>query len=318
MHHLTGIPDFAIPDVIAAVVAERWAIDVADVRSLGGGHSSSSWVVTTASGGRLVAKLAEASAKFECGLLVAESLAGCGLRTGRPLRAVDGRICIRFDNVALAVLEFESGEPARAHVPAEARLLGRTLGAVHRSQCKTPPLSGLAAWPPRGLLETPEIGSVLQVLARTVLDDASHPPTVSPSEYFTATQRRMSCRSTTAVAPQLWSGGPFRRVPCCSVWQLCMLGAIRPRRRRLPCSLGTPRSDRRWPTKCPPGPRSSAEPRSGVRRVANRAAADRVRGSRINCPGPDRRGRRMKLPATSPRGASGWSSASTGQRRPHV
>jgi Ser/Thr protein kinase RdoA (MazF antagonist) len=172
VHHLTGIPDFAIPDVIAAVVAERWAIDVADVQSLGGGHSSSSWVVTTASGGRLVAKVAEASAKFESGLLVAESLAGCGLRTGRPLRAVDGRICIRFDNVALAVLEFESGEPARAHVPAEARLLGRTLGTVHRSQWNIPPLSGLAAWPPRGLLETPEIDPVLRALARTVLDDA--------------------------------------------------------------------------------------------------------------------------------------------------
>jgi homoserine kinase type II len=71
--------------------------------------------------------------RFLAGLTVAAHLAQRGIQSGAPLPAVDGSICVPFQNGLLALLRDEPGRALVASDPIDQQFWGDMLGSVHQA-----------------------------------------------------------------------------------------------------------------------------------------------------------------------------------------
>ncbi len=94
------------------LLARHWGLGAADVRPLGGGMNSQTWLVQDASV-TYVAKQVAASAltQLAAGGQVATDLTAAGLVTGSPVPTREGELVVASH--ALALLEFVPGREAR-------------------------------------------------------------------------------------------------------------------------------------------------------------------------------------------------------------
>ena len=109
----------------------HWGLRTADIRPLGGGMNSKTWLVrdTTVT---YVAKQVTASAlkQLAAGGRCAFDLAAAGLMTGPPVRTLEGELVVASH--ALALLEFVPGRELDGQADQEQRWIAETLARVHR------------------------------------------------------------------------------------------------------------------------------------------------------------------------------------------
>ncbi|MGI8701150.1 MAG: phosphotransferase enzyme family protein [Nocardioidaceae bacterium] len=107
-----------------------WGIRRADVKSLGGGMNSETWVVEH-QGSTYVAKRVPQTVidEFVAGCEVASALADAGFVTGRPVPTIDGRLVLTEH--ALALLEHVPGRELEGETDEEQRWIASTLAGVH-------------------------------------------------------------------------------------------------------------------------------------------------------------------------------------------
>ncbi len=107
-----------------------WGIRPADVKPLGGGMNSETWVVEH-QGSTYVAKRVPATEidGLLAGCEVASVLADAGFVTGRPVPTTDGRLVVIEH--ALALLEHVRGRELEGETDEEQRWIASTLAGVH-------------------------------------------------------------------------------------------------------------------------------------------------------------------------------------------
>lgn len=107
-----------------------WGLDRADVKPLGGGMNSETWLVDH-EGSTYVAKrvASDQVAELVAGCELARALARAGLVTGRPVPTTDGRLVLAEHGMAL--LEHVPGRELEGETDEEQRWIARTLAAVH-------------------------------------------------------------------------------------------------------------------------------------------------------------------------------------------
>ncbi len=115
---------------IADLLHRHWGFVAADVRPLGGGMNSETWLVTHA-GATYVAKRVAPSdlPQLAAGCDIAARLAEAGLVTGAPVLTQDGRLVVA--DHALALLEFVPGRELDGRPDEEQRWIAHTLSRVH-------------------------------------------------------------------------------------------------------------------------------------------------------------------------------------------
>lgn len=115
---------------MAALLQRHWGMDAADVRPLGGGLNSETWLVEH-QGSTYVAKRVPATALADlvAGCEVAARLAATGFVTGAPVPTSDGRLVLTEHAVAL--LRHVPGRELEGETDEEQRWMARTLAAVH-------------------------------------------------------------------------------------------------------------------------------------------------------------------------------------------
>jgi Ser/Thr protein kinase RdoA (MazF antagonist) len=115
---------------VARLLLGHWGMDAADVRSLGGGINSDTWLVRH-EGATYVAKHvpADGIADLLAGCEVASTLADAGFATGRPVPTTGGSLV----SVAhgLALLEHVPGRELDGETDEEQRWMAGTLAGVH-------------------------------------------------------------------------------------------------------------------------------------------------------------------------------------------
>ena len=116
------------------MLARQWGLTDPVVTPHHGGMNSATWFVGQGER-RWVAKLvpASAAARFAAGLAVARVVEGTGVATGAAVPTVDGDAVVAVDGGALALLRWVPGEPLTGAAPVEQRIIGGTLGHVHRA-----------------------------------------------------------------------------------------------------------------------------------------------------------------------------------------
>lgn len=109
-----------------------WGMNGAEVRPLGGGMNSETWMVEH-QGFRYVAKRVRPTAVADliAGCEVAVRLAAVGLRTGPPVPTADGRLVLTEESMAL--LEHVPGPELTGDTDEEQRWIADTLAGVHRA-----------------------------------------------------------------------------------------------------------------------------------------------------------------------------------------
>jgi homoserine kinase type II len=124
-----------------------WGVQPADVRPLGGGMNSATWVVEH-QGSTYVAKRVPLTevAELVAGCEVAAALAEAGFVTGRPVPAKDGRLVLTEH--ALALLEHVPGRELEGGTDEEQRWIAGTLAGVHAAGGPDtgPATSRFASW----------------------------------------------------------------------------------------------------------------------------------------------------------------------------
>jgi homoserine kinase type II len=125
--------NLSLPQV-AATIAEHWGLAGAQVQPAVGGMTSLVWSVEHPRG-HYVAKAVPvgAAGEFAAGLAIASRLERAGIAAGAPLPAVDGELTVVGDGWVLALLRRVRGTELTGETEDELRLIGRTLGAVHRA-----------------------------------------------------------------------------------------------------------------------------------------------------------------------------------------
>ena len=115
---------------VAELLRQHWGMTSADVRPLGGGINSETWLVQHR-GSTYVAKRVPltAVAELRAGCEVAAALAAAGLVTGPPVPTSDGRLVLTEH--ALALLEHVPGRELEGETEEEQRWIARTLAGVH-------------------------------------------------------------------------------------------------------------------------------------------------------------------------------------------
>jgi Ser/Thr protein kinase RdoA (MazF antagonist) len=114
----------------AELIRKFWGINAADVKPLGGGINSDTWLVEH-QGSRYVAKRVppDAISDLVAGCEVASTLAEAGFVTGRPVPTSDGRLVLTEH--AMTLLEFVPGRELEGGTDQEQRWIAETLGGVH-------------------------------------------------------------------------------------------------------------------------------------------------------------------------------------------
>jgi Ser/Thr protein kinase RdoA (MazF antagonist) len=117
---------------IAELLGRLWGMHAPDVRPLGGGINSETWLVEH-QGSSYVAKRVPpaAVADLVAGCEVAGWLARAGFVTGPPVPLGDGRLVSTED--ALALLEYVPGRELVGDSHEEQRWIAHTLAGVHRA-----------------------------------------------------------------------------------------------------------------------------------------------------------------------------------------
>ncbi len=107
-----------------------WGIRPADVKPLGHGMNSETWMVEH-HGSAYVAKRVPltATAELVAGCEIASALADAGFATGRPVPTTDGRLVLA--DHALALLEHVPGRELEGETDEEQRWIATTLAGVH-------------------------------------------------------------------------------------------------------------------------------------------------------------------------------------------
>src|SRR5689334_18342367 len=112
------------------LMLELWGLEDAEVRSLGGGMNSETWLVEHR-GSTYVAKRVPAGQidALAAGCELAAALADAGLVNGRPVPATDGRLVLTEHGLAL--LEHVPGRELEGDTDHEQRWIAGTLARVH-------------------------------------------------------------------------------------------------------------------------------------------------------------------------------------------
>ena len=142
---------FTIPlTQIALVLAERWGLPDAQIQPIPGGMTSAVWAVDRGQE-RWVAKAVPARGAdgFTTGLEIAARLDQAGIAAGAPRPTLDGQITVVLGDWAMALLRRVEGAELTDETEHEMRLIGRTLGNVHRALGTVTAGSGnWAGWDP--------------------------------------------------------------------------------------------------------------------------------------------------------------------------
>jgi Phosphotransferase enzyme family len=118
-----------VPD-IADLLNRFWGIRPSEVRPLGGGMNSETWVVEHEGMTYVSKRVAKDDvAEFVEGCGIASTLADRGFVTGRPVLTNDGRLVVTEH--ALALLEHVPGHQLQGDTDEEQRWIATTLGGVH-------------------------------------------------------------------------------------------------------------------------------------------------------------------------------------------
>jgi Ser/Thr protein kinase RdoA (MazF antagonist) len=114
-----------------------WSIRPNEVRPLGGGMNSETWIVEHEGATYVSKRVAEADVhEFVAGCEIASTLAGRGFVTGRPVPANDGRLVVTEH--ALALLEHVPGRELQGDTDEEQRWIATTLAGVHAAGSPAP------------------------------------------------------------------------------------------------------------------------------------------------------------------------------------
>lgn len=121
-------------DTLRASLAQHWDLVEAQVSPHAGGMNSKTWLVERG-GQRWVAKAVPPAARtsFTGGLAVADRLQRAGVPAGAPTPTSDGQVVVTVAGCPLALLTWVPGVELTGQGPEEQRLIGRTLGRVHRA-----------------------------------------------------------------------------------------------------------------------------------------------------------------------------------------
>ncbi|GAA2207476.1 hypothetical protein GCM10009850_029340 [Nonomuraea monospora] len=111
-----------------------WSLPVGRAEPLPGGWNSLTWLVTSRTGERYVAKLADAegAAAFLSGLRVATRAQAGGLTSGAPVPLPSGELVATLDEGVLALLEYVPGRAPDVASPPDLRRMGALLARAHR------------------------------------------------------------------------------------------------------------------------------------------------------------------------------------------
>lgn len=117
---------------IAGLLARFWGMRDCDVRPLGGGINSETWLVEH-QGTTYVAKRVAATGLDDlvAGCRVAAALAETGIVTGRPVPTSQGVLVVTEH--AMALLEYVPGRELHGETDQEQRWIASTLAGVHRA-----------------------------------------------------------------------------------------------------------------------------------------------------------------------------------------
>lgn len=118
---------------IAELVTAAWGLQDPRIERAGRGMNSRTWLVE-AGNSRFIAKFVPADQhdRFVSGLAVSQLAEASGLPAGAPVETSEGRFWARIADGTLALLTFVGGRPLVGDDPGEQRLIGQTLGRVHR------------------------------------------------------------------------------------------------------------------------------------------------------------------------------------------
>ena len=116
----------------AELLDRFWGMQGCDLRALGGGINSETWLVEH-QGSTYVAKHVSATGLDDliAGCEVAATLAEAGFVSGRPVPTSDGRLVVAEH--AMALLEFVPGRELDGETDEEQRCIASTLAGVHRA-----------------------------------------------------------------------------------------------------------------------------------------------------------------------------------------
>jgi Ser/Thr protein kinase RdoA (MazF antagonist) len=117
---------------IAELLERFWGMHAADVRPLGGGINSETWLVEHRRSTYVAKRVApNAIADLVAGYDAVAALAKAGFATGPPIPTVDGRLVLTEH--ALALLKYVPGRELDGETDEEQRWIANTLVGVHRA-----------------------------------------------------------------------------------------------------------------------------------------------------------------------------------------
>ncbi|MEV6040490.1 phosphotransferase [Nonomuraea sp. NPDC052116] len=111
-----------------------WDLPLEHAEPLHGGWNSITWLVSSRTGDRYVAKLADtdSAAAYLSGLRVAARAQSRGLTSGAPVPLVGGRLVAELEEGVLALLEYVPGRTPDTASPQDLRRMGALLARAHR------------------------------------------------------------------------------------------------------------------------------------------------------------------------------------------
>lgn len=127
-----------VPEATLRSWLERhWRLGDAQLSHHGGGMNSETWFVDRDARRWVLKSVAPtAGARFTGGLAIADRLQGAGVPAGAPVPTVDGRTVVTVGGRPLALLNWVPGVALTGEGPVEQRVIGSTLGRVHRALAK--------------------------------------------------------------------------------------------------------------------------------------------------------------------------------------
>jgi Ser/Thr protein kinase RdoA (MazF antagonist) len=121
-------------ETVRLCLAREWGLPLARIARIDGGMGSRTWVVDD--GGRrwvLKAVTAALGEQMAGGLAVARLLESAGIRAGAPEPTLAGDLTAGADGYLMGLLAWVPGDPLTGQDECQRRLIGQTLGRVHRA-----------------------------------------------------------------------------------------------------------------------------------------------------------------------------------------